>query len=364
MNNLIIFIAGLVFGFIIFLIYYKFTRKDEEKRMASLSDEALKIVFTVAGQELSKHIQSGEQNLDGKKQLIDQTLNIMQKDLKSVEDLIKTLEKDRELKFGEVTNQLKTANEVNVKLHEVTNQLKTALASSQVRGQWGERMAEDILRLAGFVEGVNYIKQKAMETSGKKPDYTFLLPKGLKVNMDVKFPLDNYLKYLEAESEVEKDACKKEFNSSIKQKIKDVVSRDYINPEENTVDYVLVFIPNEQVYGFINESDREILDESLKNKVILCSPLTLYAILAVIRHAIDNFNIEKTSSKILTILANFKKQWDMFVSKFDGLGDKIESVQKEYDDLMSTRKKQLDRSLQSVEDLKIENDNTRQIEKK
>ena len=60
-------------------------------------------------------------------------------------------------------------------------------------------MAEDVLRLSGFIEGVNYLKQKTLETAAGRPDYTFPLPQGRKVNMDVKFPLDNYVRFLEAE---------------------------------------------------------------------------------------------------------------------------------------------------------------------
>ncbi len=55
-----------------------------------------------------------------------------------------------------------------------------------------------------MVEGVNYIKQKTLENAPGRPDYTFLLPKSLKINMDVKFPLDNYMRYLDAESEHDK----------------------------------------------------------------------------------------------------------------------------------------------------------------
>ena len=59
-----------------------------------------------------------------------------------------------------------------------------------------------------------------------------------------------------------------------------------------------MFIPNEQVYAFINEHDRLLLDDALRNRVILCSPITLYAILAVIRQAVENFNLEKTTEQI------------------------------------------------------------------
>ena len=58
-------------------------------------------------------------------------------------------------------------------------------------------MAEDVLRLAGFIEGINYQKQQVLADKGK-PDFTFLLPGNRCVHMDVKFPLDNYLKVLDA----------------------------------------------------------------------------------------------------------------------------------------------------------------------
>ena len=125
-----------------------------------------------------------------------------------------------------------------------------------------------------------------METSQSRPDYTFLLPQNLKLNMDVKFPLDNYLHYLETDAESDRVKFKSQFLKDVRNRIKEVTTRDYINPEENTVDYMIVFIPNEQVYAFINENDATLLDDDLKTKVILCSPITLYAILAVIRQGV------------------------------------------------------------------------------
>lgn len=276
----------------------------------------------------------------------------LQNDLQRVQDIVINLEKDRERKFGELTDQLRYTAIETGKLQETTSQLRSALTNTKARAQWGERMAEDVLRLAGFIEGVNYLKQKTLETVNTRPDYTFLLPQQLKVNMDVKFPLDNYLRYLEVQGETDKEAYKRQFLQDVKKRIKEVTTRDYINPEENTVDYVIVFIPNEQVYAFINENDNLLLDEALKNKVILCSPITLYAILAVIRHAVDNFNLEKTSAQILSLLGTFNKQWYVFCNSFEKMGKKIEEAQKEFDNLTTTRRNQLERPLKQIEDLR------------
>lgn len=360
MQYAVMFIIGVVIGAAIVIMISRFKRKEDSERLkesfGALSLEALKKnreeFLALANEVLSKQVQSGEKDLDGKKQLIDQTLNVMKEDLQGVEKLIKDLEKDREQKFGEVSNQLKMTAEKSDELRKITEQLKQALSSSKARGQWGERMAEDILRLAGFLEGINYKKQKTLEKSGSRPDYTFLLPKGLKLNMDVKFPLDNYMHFLEAASETDKSGYKSQFLKDVRGRIKEVTTRDYINPEENTVDYVIVFIPNEQVYSFINEHDKALIDDSLKSKVIFCSPITLYAILAVIRQAIDNFNMEKTAAQIILILGSFRKQWGAFVETFEKMGEKIDDAQKEYEKLTSTRKKQLDKVLNQIDDLK------------
>ena len=77
-------------------------------------------------------------------------------------------------------NELRRQHEGLTALSEHTQQLREALASSKVRGQWGERMAEDVLRLAGFLEGVNYRRQATLDERGGRPDYTFLMPNGLR----------------------------------------------------------------------------------------------------------------------------------------------------------------------------------------
>ena len=93
--------------------------------------------------------------LDSKKGLIDQQLHQMTSKLEDVSSLMKELEKDREKKFGELTSHLNAATQQTTALMQTTSQLREVLASTKARGQWGERMAEDVLRLAGFIENVN-----------------------------------------------------------------------------------------------------------------------------------------------------------------------------------------------------------------
>ena len=357
MNHLIPLLIGIV-AIVLLIIVFRFLQKSLKDSFSSLSMEALSKntdeFLKLANETLAVQTKSGEKELEGKKKLIDQSLEAMKKEMESVQNLVKNLEKDREKKFGELSTQLKSAVEQTGKLQETTNQLRMVLSNPKARGQWGERMAEDVLRLAGFMEGINYEKQKTLETTTTRPDYTFLLPQGLKLNMDVKFPLDNYVSYLEAENSSEKEKYKSQFLRDVKGRIKEVTTRDYINPEEHTVDYVLVFIPNEQVYAFIQETDRSVTDEALKNKVILCSPITLYAILAIIRQAVDNFNLEKKTAQILSILGAVNKQYQLFCESMDKMGRRIDEAKKEFVHLTSTRRNQLEKPLQQIDDIRKE----------
>lgn len=375
--NIIMLLVGVLLGLGVFFAVFMARRRLEsisEKQLGDTVDK-LKGVFAdlsydalsknseqflqIAQQRLQGLACSADKDLESKKKLIDQTVFDLKGELQKVKDLMISLEKDRENKFAQLSLGLGQMTQEASKLQETTQHLKAALANTKTRGQWGERMAEDVLRLAGFIEGVNYSKQQS-QGSGR-PDYTFFLPKGLKVNMDVKFPLDNYLRFFEAETDMEKQAYKEQFLRDVKNRVKEVTTRDYIDPENQTMEYVIVFIPNEQVYAFVNESDRSILDEAMKQRVIFCSPLTLYAILAVIRQAVDNFNLERTAHRILDVLASFEKQYFLFCSTLDRMGARLEDAKKEYESLCTTRKNQLDRQLKKIEELRQEEDGIREI---
>lgn len=311
------------------------------------TDDFLKLAKT----RLDQQTVVGSEQLESKKKLIDSALESMNTKLKDLTALTQSVDKDRREGFGALKTDLAKTAEATGKLRETTAQLREALASSQARGQWGERMAEDVLRLAGFVEGVNYTKQKEV-ASGERPDFTFMLPKALKLNMDVKFPLANYLRALEAEEPTARQQYEKAFLRDVRKQIKDVTSRAYIDPEGGTVDCVLVFIPNEQIYGYIHEHDTTLMDDALKQKVVLCSPLTLYAVLAVVRQSVDNFRLEQTSHEILSLLGAFRGEWRKYCEVVEKTEKALDQAVKQFGLLTTTRTRKLERQLDRIEDLR------------
>ncbi|MGE0877800.1 MAG: DNA recombination protein RmuC [Acidimicrobiia bacterium] len=309
----------------------------------------------VAGQ-MTAQSEAGRQELENRRDQISDQLETVRVDVRTelaqVRDLVDRLGAMSAQRFGEVTAQLASHAQTTTQLTQTAQQLREALASPKARGQWGERMAEDVLRMAGFVENVNYRKQTAVEGGRSIPDYTFNLPKGHVLYMDVKFPLSAYLRYLDAGNDIERTQHRTTFLKDVRIRVKELAGREYADRERRSVDYVLLFIPNESVNGFIHDSDPELIDDAMRQGVVLCSPLTLFAMLGIVRQAFDNFMIEQTSDEILQLIGAFDQQWRKFNEALDKLGRRIEGTRADYEALAGPRRRQLQRPLDKLDDLR------------
>jgi len=350
--EIIIFVAGFLIGALIVWFVrqreIKSIKKTEDEfkdAFSTLSRQALdenqRSFFALAHNQFENLAKSSGQQLDEKKKLIDSTIQDMKSHL---ENLAK--------QTTELKGQMENSQQGIARLTDTTSKLRQILSSSEKRGKWGERMVEDILNFIGLTEGLNYKKQ-AQEGSNR-PDFTFFLPQEKHVNMDVKFPLDHYENYLVAESDVEKKSEKNQFLSAVRRHVKEIAKRGYINPEEGTVDYVLMFIPIEGIYTFLNQEDKDLIDFSLGNKIILCSPITLYAVLSLIRQAVSNFAMEKQAGEMQKLIGIFAKQWQKFVDKMDAMGKSLGTVQKNYEELITTRTRQLEKPMEKISELQLD----------
>src|SRR4029077_3707971 len=176
-------------------------------------------------------------------------LDAMGTELHRVNELVATMRNERAEQHGQLVQGLKETLRTTGELAGTPRALRQALASPKARGQWGERMADDVLRAAGMIEGVNYRKQTAI-AGGTIPDVTFLLPRDVLLHMDVKFPIDNYLRHLEATTDTERAHTLAAFLRDVRARIKELTTRGYADPQ-TTAGYVLLFIPHESVYALI-----------------------------------------------------------------------------------------------------------------
>jgi DNA recombination protein RmuC len=309
-------------------------------------------VVAVAGAHLRVERRATAREGELQRDALDRQFGSMGDELRRMQGVVEALRRERAQQHGQVLSGLAEASRSTAALTDTTARLREALASPKARGQWGERMADDVLRLAGMVEGVNYRKQTAT-AAGTVPDVTFLLPGDLLLHMDVKFPADNYLRSLEAVTAAERDAAETAFLRDVRRRVKELSGRQYIDPA-TTVDQMLLFIPNESIYGFVHQHDPGLVDAALSQRVVLCSPFTLFAVLAVIRQAVDTFQLERASDEILQCLAAFGEQWTKFSEQLDLVGRRLQSAQQSFDDLAGSRRRQLQRRLDRIDDLRAQ----------
>ena len=133
------------------------------------------------------------------------------------------------------------------------------------------------------------LRAPAALPGGTIPDFTFLLPGELRAAHGRQVP-DRQLPAAPRRVDRRRAgrAAATRFLRDVRQRVRELTGRGYVEPGA-TVDYVLLFIPNESVYGFIHEHDPTLIDEALRQRVVLCSPFTLFAVLAVVRQAVDSF---------------------------------------------------------------------------
>lgn len=307
--------------------------------------------LAMAAMLLARLLKTGHSERD-QQNLLGHQVTEVRDGLSKVENAVVELKTAGVGQSSEIKAQLTGVASQMASLNSTNTALREALANTRFRGQWGERMAEDVFRIAGLEENINYVKQAQIPNGQARPDFTIYMPGNKTLNMDAKFPLDNYLKCLEADTAEGEEQARIQFLKDVRDRLKEVVGRGYIDPPNGTLDHVLVFIPNEQMYHFVLQHGAGIFDEALGNNVVPCSPISLFAILGVIRHAQDNFDTMSASDKILSELGSFNNQWERFVGQMGKLGRSIESAQKDFEALTTTRKRALDRRLRNVEDMR------------
>jgi len=285
--------------------------------------------------------------------------------------IYKLLDKsDRTVKdFLEKTGEIKSSISG---VDQQTRNLISVLNNNQSRGQWAEFQVEDLLSIMEYKYGIHYESQKIMK-SGNKPDFTFYLPDNKTINMDSKFPLNLYMQLsklnLDLEDETLDEISRKQITDSIKIKNKEFIDKaiktkidetssreGYISPEEDTVDFVLMYIPLENLYHFLLTSEigankTPVIQYAFAKKVILVSPQTLMAYLETIRHSMKLFSLQTDTKNILLAHEKVKNEISKFIESFDDVTKRLDQTVESFEKLKTTRKNKLEKSFEELTEI-------------
>ena len=274
--------------------------------------------------------------------------------------------------FLEKTGEIKSSI---TGVDQQTRNLISVLNNNQSRGQWAEFQVEDLLEIMEYKDGIHYQTQKRM-SSGTIPDFTFYLPENKTINMDSKFPLTNYMEIAKLNRDLEDETLdelarreitesiknkNKEFlDKAIKTKIDDTSSREgYISAEEGTVDFVLMYIPLENLYHFLLTSEiganrTPVIQYAFSKKVILVSPQTLMAYLETIRHSMKLFSLQTDTKNILATHEKIKVEIRKFIESFDDVTKRLDQTVKSFEALKITRVNKLEKSFEELDSVNKE----------
>lgn len=349
-------LIGVFIGIFLFVLYSQLVKKKGlSDDLSSLLDQKLletqkqvsEHMLLLAKQQLGAEAKDIKTDLSNKKESIENLVKQLRQEVKESNKKTEDAERERIGSFRALKQEIETHTKFTEQLSVSTEGLRNVLSNNQLRGKFGEQIAEDLLKMTGFVKGTDYIVNKGMK-EGKRPDLTIFLPDKVKINVDVKFPYANLQRVSETQDQTGKQQYMKLFEADVREKIRQVTTRDYINPDENTVDFVIMFIPTEMVFSYIYENMNDIWAMAMKQKVILAGPFSFTAILRLIRQSYDNFKYKNNVRKIITYIKIFEEEWKKYNEEFEKIGGRISSLSEQYEKVNTTRSRQLTRTIDKI----------------
>lgn len=347
---LVFILFSLVVGFLTLLLFFKRYFLSKENQIESLVDRAFGASAQRASEQ-SRQLLSAEReviktDLANKHQELSRLFTELQSSLVKRQDEMRSMEKERAEAFGGLVKQIANQQKITSDLSSATQALSQALKSNQQRGSFGERLIEDMLKSNGLQLNTHYKLQAKLGKTDHRPDVTLLLPNERVVPVDVKFPFSALHELFQAESSERKDFYKKQLSNDMKKHIDKIA--EYILPEEGTLDYAVMFVPNEAVFSFLNQNLPSSIDYSLSKRVLVTSPFTFLVVARTIMESYRNFMLGDKLRGVLNQLDGFLGEWQKYKSAVEKLGRAIDTLKNAHEEITGTRFRQLDKKVLKV----------------
>jgi DNA recombination protein RmuC len=201
--------------------------------------------------------------------------------------------------------------------------LEQILASPKLRGSLGEWTLESLLY--EIMPHSHVMRQHRLHARGVIVDVAVRTADDRTITIDSKFPLDAFRRVLQAESAgADYRRALVEFHRSVRDRV-DEISNKYISPEDGTLDFALMYVPSESIYYEIAVRDRgsEILDYAREQRVVICSPNTLYAYLQAIMMGVKGIQIAESAREIQETLEHLRQDFVEARGRFDRASDQL-----------------------------------------
>ncbi len=194
---------------------------------------------------------------------------------------LQAMEEARKLDEGALGQQVQSLFESNERLRDATTNLATALRTApKTRGRWGEQQLVTVLEMAGMADQIDFYREHSVNTEegGLRPDVVVRLPGGRRFVVDAKTPMAAYLEAVEAPEENERERLLTAHARQMRAHARQLGARAYWQALPETPDFVVMFVPGDNLYAAAIERDPELFDFAHRHQVIIATPTTFLAL--------------------------------------------------------------------------------------
>jgi len=270
--------------------------------------------------------------LDERKAAIEGLLKPMQELLAAYQGRLGEIEKSRVESYSMLREQLGSLAEIQRTLNTQTNQLVTALRRPSTRGQWGEITLRRLVELAGMANRCDFAEQTSVDTEDGKqrPDMLIHLPGERTVVIDCKAVLDGFIDAAAAPDEDQRKVHLQRHCQQVKSRARELSAKSYWSQFERSPEFVVMFLPGEAFLYAAVEHDGGLIEDALKNRVIISTPTTLMALLKAIEFG---WRQEEVTQNAEEIRKHGKDLYDRIVTlmgHFNRLGGSLDQAVSNY----------------------------------
>jgi len=228
--------------------------------------------------------------------------------------------------IADVTQKLTELDNTNkqvVGFAEQLQSLENILKNPKQRGILGEYYLETVLK--NVLPPGSFQMQYKFKNGEIVDAVVFVKDKIIPI--DSKFSLENYNRIVNEKDETNKIALEKVFKADLKLRIDETAK--YIRPNENTMEFALMFIPSEGIYydllinevGAVKVNTRDLLEYAFQEKrVIIVSPTNFMAYLQTVMQGLRALQIEESTKEIRQRVEMLGKHLAAYSEYLDKLG--------------------------------------------